>query len=215
MRNFLFLFVSVLAAQPAPVGLPNGWRITPAGKHVVTADYVLNLTTAPSDQQIVALHSGYNPHGLMVIDPKNVEITQKTPLKSAWFGLAWAPDGKTLFISGGNAESRKDPSAAPVYGYGYAAGRLSDQPTKQFKHRLPQNEIYWSGLAHHPKLPILYAANRHTKAVRGQVVAFDTNTGERLMEMPTEVHPYDVVIDPTGATLFVSNWASDSAPIKA
>jgi YVTN family beta-propeller protein len=213
MRNFLFLFVSVLAAQPAPVGLPNGWRITPAGKHVVTADYVLNLTTAPSDQQIVALHSGYNPHGVMVIDPKNVEITQKTPLKSAWFGLAWAPDGKTLFISGGNAESRKDPTAAPVYGYGYAAGRLSDQPTKQFKHRLPQNEIYWSGLAHHPKLPILYAANRHTKAVRGQVVAFDTNTGERLMEMPTEVHPYDVVIDPTGATLFVSNWASDSVTV--
>ena len=213
MRNFLFLFSAVLAAQTAPVGLPNGWRISPAGKHVVTADYVLNLTTAPSDNQIVALHSGYNPHGLLVIDPKNVEITQRTPLKSAWFGMAWAPDGKTIYISGGNAESRQNPTAAPVYGFGYANGRLSEQPTMQFKHHLPQDQIYWSGLAHHPKLPILYAANRHTKAVRGHLVAFDTNTGERLAEMPTEIHPYDVVIDPSGATLYVSNWASDSVTV--
>ena len=213
MRVSLFLLAAVaVVAQPAG-NLPNGWKITPAGKHVVTADYVLNLTTAPSDNQIVALHSGYNPHGLLVIDPKNVEITQRTPLKSAWFGMAWAPDGKTLYISGGNAESRQNPTVAPVYGFGYAGGKLSDQPTKQFKHHLPQNQIYWSGLAHHPKLPILYAANRHTKAVRGHVVAFDTNTGERLAEMPTEIHPYDVVIDSTGSTLYVSNWASDSITV--
>ena len=102
MRSLLlFISAALLTAQQAPrvlpnngFDLPNGWRITPAGKHVVTADYVLNLTVAPSDNQIVALHSGYNPHGLLVIDPKNVEITQRTPLKSAWFGMTWAPDGK-------------------------------------------------------------------------------------------------------------------------
>ncbi|MBI2687259.1 MAG: beta-propeller fold lactonase family protein [Acidobacteria bacterium] len=221
MKLITVLFAAcLLPAQQAPrvlpgngYALPNGWRITPAGKHVVTSDYVLNLTTAPGDQQIVALHSGYNPHGVLVIDPKNVEITQRTPLKSSWFGMAWAPGGKTLYISGGNAESRQNPTAAPVYGFAYANGRLSEQPVMQFKHHLPQNQIYWSGLAHHPKLPILYAANRHTKAVRGHVVAFDTHTGERLAEMPVEIHPYDVVIDPTGATLYVSNWASDSITV--
>ncbi|MBI4625676.1 MAG: hypothetical protein HY736_20960 [Verrucomicrobia bacterium] len=61
--------------------------------------------------------------------------------------------------------------------------------------------------------PILYAANRHTKAVRGHVVAFDTNTGERLAELPTEIHSYDLVLDPMGATLFVSNWASESVSV--
>jgi YVTN family beta-propeller protein len=221
MRTLILFFAAMtLLAQQAPrvlpnsgYALPNGWKITPAGKHVVTEDYVLNLTTAPADQQIVALHSGYNPHGLLVIDPKNVEIVQRTPLKSAWFGMAWAPDGKTIYISGGNGESRRDPTAAPVYGFTYANGKLSEQPAKQFKHRLPQNEIYWSGLAHHPKLPLLYAANRHTKAIPGQVVVFDTNSGERVAELPTEIHPYDVVIDGSGATLFVSNWASDSVTV--
>jgi YVTN family beta-propeller protein len=221
MRITLLLLTAAAGlAQQAPrllpdqgYHLPNGWRITPAGKHVVTPDYVLNLTTAPADNQLIALHSGYNPHGLLVIDPKNVEITQRSPLKSAWFGMAWAPDGKTLYISGGNAESRQNPTAAPVYGYSYAAGKLSDQPVKQFQHRLPQNEIYWSGLAHHPTQPVLYAANRHTKPVRGHVVAFDTRSGERLFELPTEIHPYDLVLDPSGATLYVSNWASESISV--
>jgi YVTN family beta-propeller protein len=221
MRTTLLLLTAAAGlAQQAPrllpdqgYHLPNGWRITPAGKHVVTPDYVLNLTTAPADKQLIALHSGYNPHGLLVIDPKNVEITQRSPLKSAWFGMAWAPDGKTLFISGGNAESRQNPTAAPVYGFSYAAGKLSDQPVRQFQHRLPQNEIYWSGLAHHPTQPVLFAANRHTKPVRGHVVAFDTRSGERLFELPTEIHPYDLVLDPSGATLFVSNWASDSISV--
>ncbi len=209
----LLSLLPLLTAQPAAKSLPNGWKITPAGRHVETMDYISNVTTAPSDQQIVALHSGYNPHGLLVIDPKNVEIVQRTPVKSSFFGLAWSPDGKMLYASGGNAESRQNPTAAPVYAFAYANGKLSDGPVKQFQHRLPQNEIYWSGLAHHPKLPILYAANRHTKAVRGHVVAFDTNTGERLAEMQTEIHPYDVVLDPAGATLYVSNWASDSISV--
>ena len=60
---------------------------------------------------------------------------------------------------------------------------------KQFLHRLPMNEIYWSGLAHHPSKPLLYAANRHTKAIPGHVVVFDTRSGERVAEIPTEINP--------------------------
>jgi YVTN family beta-propeller protein len=220
MRLILFLLFPALLAAQLPRALPNngfelpnGWRITPAGRQIVTSDYVLNLTTAPGDGQIIALHSGYNPHGLVVIDPQKAEITARIALKSAWFGLAWSPDGKSLYVSGGNAESRQKPTAAPVYAFAYRDGKLSGQPSREFTHHLPQNQIYWSGLAHHPVQPILYAANRHTKAVRGHVVAFDTNTGERLAELPTEIHPYDLVLDSTGATLFVSNWASDSVTV--
>jgi YVTN family beta-propeller protein len=213
MRILFVVIAGLTCFGQGAANLPNGWKITPVGRHVVTMDYVLNLTEAPSDKQIVALHSGYNPHGALVIDPRNVEITQRTPLKSSWFGMAWAPDGKTLYLSGGNAESRTNPTAAPVYGFGYAGGKLSEKPVREFAHHLPQNQIYWSGLAHHPTKPVLYAANRHTKAVRGHVVAFDTRTGARLMEMGTEIHPYDVVIDRTGETLYVSNWASESITV--
>src|SRR5215470_13178559 len=125
MKKLLILFsFFVLAAQipkPIPGGydLPNGWRITPAGRHVTTSDYILNLTSTPDGRNLIALHCGYNPHGLLVIDPKTVEITGRTPLKSAWYGMAWNPDGKTLYVSGGNGESRSNPTAAPIYALSY------------------------------------------------------------------------------------------------
>ncbi|MCC6368407.1 MAG: hypothetical protein IT165_33190 [Bryobacterales bacterium] len=195
MRILLLLVTSLpLLAQsahtiPSAIDLPNGWHITPVGRHVVTEDYILNVSNTPDGRGIIALNSGYNPHGLSVIDPKNVEITQRAGLKSSWFGMAWGPDGQTLYVSGGNGQSRTNPTAAPIYAFRYANGKLTAQPVKEFHHRVPMDQIYWSGLVHHPSKPLLYAANRHTKAVPGHVVVFNTESVERVAEIPTEIHP--------------------------
>ena len=212
------LFAAAAWGQlPGPIergySLPNGWRITPAGRNAVTDDYILNVTPTPDGRNIVAMHCGYNPHGLVVVDPSNMEIRQKVPLKSAWLGLAWSPDGKRLFASGGNGESRSNPTAAPIYEIPFESGRLADKPSREFRHSLPANRLYWSGLAHHPKKPLLYAANRGTQATPGSVVVFNTDTGERAGEISTEIHPYSLVLDRAGDTLYVSNWGSRSVSV--
>lgn len=205
------LIAQLPKTTPAGADLPNGWKLTPAGRHVTTSDYVLNVQPAPDAKALIGLHSGFNPHGLVVVDPTTIEVVQRVPLKSAWLGLAWAPSGNRLYVSGGNAESKVGPTAAPIYAFDYKAGRLSDKPVQEFKHRLPLNQIYWSGLAHHPTKPILYAANRGTQRMTsGHVVAFDTNTGDRIAEITVEVAPYDIVIDRSASRMFVSNWASKS-----
>src|SRR5258708_408143 len=121
--------------RPVPGGfdLPNGWRITPAGKAIVaTEDMVLKMTAAPDGRVVIATHAGYNPHGLVVIDTRTHQAVQRIGLKSTWLGLAWSPDGKTLYASGGNANGSKvKPTLAPVYEFSYANGRLSPAPTGQ------------------------------------------------------------------------------------
>src|SRR5580698_6494990 len=48
--------------------LPNGWRITPAGKAIATTgDLVLNTILSPDGKVVVGSHSGYLPHGIDVI----------------------------------------------------------------------------------------------------------------------------------------------------
>lgn len=190
--------------------LPNGWRITPAGRHVELADYVLNVLPSPDGKHLVALNCGHGPHGLNVIDAQSLAIVQHVPLKSAWLGLAWAPDGRTLYVSGGNGESRVNPTAAPIYAFGFDGQRLTEKPTRTFSHQLPAKEICWSGLLHHPTKPILYAAHRGTQPTAGHVVAFDTRTGEILAKYPTGINPYTLALDAARDLLFVSNWGDQS-----
>ena len=162
MRRLLLvplLALPALAQWPGPTNgatlLPSGWTLTPAGRHGVTSDYLLNVVEAPDGQAVVGLHCGFNPHGLVVLTPGTWEITQRVPLRSAWFGLAWNPQGSRLYVSGGNASGGSKPEAAPVYAFDYHDGRLAETPAARFAHHLPGTQVYWAGLAHHPKEPWL------------------------------------------------------------
>jgi YVTN family beta-propeller protein len=208
---------SLLVAQnkphPIPGGyaLPNGWRITPLGTAVETEDLVLNTVTSPD---VVALHAGYNQHGLVVIDTKTEQAIQRIPLPTAWLGMAWSLDGKRLFVSGGNAVGKRTHSRAPIYIFDYRDGRLSDKPASMLEETIDMTQLYWSGLAHHPKKNILYAANRGTGATQaGTIVAFDTANGKLLGRVTVELSPYDVVVSPDGSRLYASNWASQSVSV--
>src|SRR5262245_10044608 len=180
IRKILFLFSTAVAlyccvlpvlpqeSQPAipratkeGYDLPNGWRITPAAKSTIaTEDMVLKVVPAPDGRAIMALHSGFNPHGLVVVNPQTQEAAQRIPLKTAWYGMAWSPDGKTLYVSGGNSVSRDGADRAPIYIFTYEKGRLSAQPSGRLDETVDARQIHWAGLAYHPKKHLLYAANR-------------------------------------------------------
>jgi len=112
--------------HPIPNGydLPNGWRITPTGKAIHTEDLILNLTASKDERVVVALHSGFNPHRLLVIDNKTDEPVQRIPLHSSWLGMTWSNHGAKLYVRG----NRHRNDVAPIYVFSYANGRLSDKP---------------------------------------------------------------------------------------
>src|SRR5882724_11174130 len=168
LRFFSTLLIAgIIAAQQLPRAipggyeLPNGWRLTPLGRSVPTEDMVLNVSVSPDRKGVVALHSGFNPHGIVVVDTRSEEAAQRIPLKSAWLGLAWHPNGKKLYVSGGNANGRTA-TRAPIYIFDYENGRLSDKPAGTLEETVDTAELYWSGLAHHRTKPLLFAANRGT-----------------------------------------------------
>jgi YVTN family beta-propeller protein len=208
---------SVIAQAPGPTSdgfaLPNGWRISPAGKALQTEDLLLNLKLSPDGKALVGTHGGYNPHGLVVIDPEREVVVQRIRLRSAWLGLAWSPDGKRLFVSGGNAASSRDNQVAPIYVFDYAKGRLSSAPVAQWKDSAPANKTHWSGIVHHPNKPLLYAANRGNDPLAGYVAVFDAGSGEVLYRIPVEASPYAVLLSPDGSRLYVSNWSAQSISV--
>jgi YVTN family beta-propeller protein len=213
LLTLLVCFATLFLAQlpgPSPDGylLPNGWRLSPVGKMVHTEDLLLNIVPTPDGKNMVAIHSGFNPHGLVVIDGATDEAAQRLPLLVTWMGLAWNPEGTRLYVSGGNNRSPQG-IRAPVYVFDYAGGKLSEKPVGELNETIAPAQIYWAGLIHHPTRKVLYAASR----TAGQVVAFDTASGRILDRVKVEVNPYDLVLSPDGGTLYCSNWASDSISV--
>jgi len=210
------LTLSVSAAEtadwPGPISggylLPNGWRITPVGKAVPTEDLILNLLPSPDGKVVVGVTCGYNPHGLVVIDVETDEPVQRISLPTAWLGLAWHPDGTKLYVSGGNNSSRRA-IRAPVYVFGYEDGQLTEKPLTTLSDEIPPEQIFWSGLAHHPVKDLLFAASR----TANYVAVFDTAAGKLVGRIPTEQNPYDLVLSRDGTTLYCSNWGSDTVTV--
>lgn len=205
---------------PLPAGngfdLPNGWRVTPAGKPIADLnDLVLKMLPSRDGKVVVVGHSGYLPHGLSVIDAKTHKVVQEVPLKTTWLGLSWSPDGKTLYVSGGNANGEKKEAAslAPIYALAYANGRLDPTPKAQFTDALPTDKTWWSGVHADPKRGLVWAANRGTSMSPTDVVAFDANSGAVKKRIHVGVSPYEMALSADGKRLFVSNWGEKTVSV--
>ena len=218
----LLVLAEGVAQMPTSAGpqgitqLPNGWRITPAGKAIATmGDLVLNLAASPDGKIVIANHSGYMPHGIEVFDAKTQKQIQHIPLKATWMGMNWSSDGHTLFVSGGNAsgESHKADPVPTIYEFSYANGRLSEDPTARFTETIDPALVWWSGIADLPGKDWLYAANRGTGTAASNVVVFDVKSGKIVARIPVEITPYQIILTPDGTRLFVSNWSSESVSV--
>jgi hypothetical protein len=59
--------------------LPNGWKLCPAGEHLVLSDLPLNIVLLPGGKEALASQDVYQ----------------------SWFGLAVSPDARRVWWAGG------------------------------------------------------------------------------------------------------------------
>ncbi len=83
------------------VRLPNSWSIKPVGKQIELGDFPISIAL---DGNIAAvLHAGYGPHEIIIVNttPKKERITSRVVIEQSFGGLAFSPNGKHLFVGGG------------------------------------------------------------------------------------------------------------------
>jgi signal transduction histidine kinase len=74
----------------------------------------LAMVLAPGGGQVVVLLNGWREQGIQVIDRRTGKVTQTLLQPAAFLGIAFAPDGRALYASGGNQDM--------VYRYDWAGG---------------------------------------------------------------------------------------------
>ena len=181
--------------------LPTGVRLDPAAPLARVWSMPLTMRLAPEGNRVILSLSGYVKQGLQVLDASSGRVVQEVEQPSAFVGLAFAPDGHTLYSSGGNQDV--------VYRYRWEGGRLSlrDSLVLAVKRR-PSGTRYAAGLAVSPDGRTLYVAEN----IADSVAVVDVATGTVTQRLPTERYPYDVVADANG-NVYVSAWGGNTVSV--
>ncbi len=187
--------------------LPNGWTLTPAGKHVTLTDLPLNIVPLADGRHALVATSGYNRHELSLVDLAAEKVVASEPVRQSWFGLAVSPKEDRVWWSGGGGNvlhtfdledgkltrtSKAEPDPA----------RMTKEERDKYKEELAKQKEFKSGL-------FLDAGERlySLDVDAGTITLVDPKTGEAGKTATVGGRPYDVLLNRAGTQMYVSDWA--------
>jgi DNA-binding beta-propeller fold protein YncE len=184
------------AQADGAIRLHNQWAIRPAGRQLELGDFPVNTALHPSGRWLAVLHAGYGPHEVMIVglEPQRQRVISRVVLEQTFVGLCFAPDGKTLFASGGEFDL--------VHAFTFADGYLS-QPRKLPVSK-PENKFIVAGLAVDPAGRWLFAAGTWGHAVC--LLPLDRPADYVTVPLGKDSYPYGCLVDGARNRLYVSLW---------
>jgi DNA-binding beta-propeller fold protein YncE len=199
LLSFKLMLTTTSAQTPVFTSpLPTGVRLDAIGDVVELGSMPLNLVAAPGGEKAVAVLGGWREQGIQVVDLKTRQVTQTLTQESAFYGAAFSPDGKTLYVSGGNADM--------ILAYAWKDGRATlANKFELAKAKTPDGTgtSYPAGIAVASNGKFVYVAEN----AGDRLAVVDGATGEIVQRFPTDHYPYGVALGPDGH-LFVSAWGA-------
>ncbi len=194
---------STVAARKDSPRLPTGTRLDPAGPRIDVGPLPLAAVLSPDSAHIFLLLNGWRQQGVQVVDRRSGAITQTLEQPAAFIGLAFAPDGRTLYASGGNTDV--------VYRYDWASPSLTlrDSIVVRVRPSARSNgSSYPAGIATSRDGRFLYVAEN----LADSLAVIDVASGSVTQRLAAGRYPYGVVVNDDG-TVYVSSWGAQQVHV--
>jgi len=222
LASFLVLSASVVCADKsaAPTVLPNGWKITPAGRAVaLPGDMPLRVLPLPDGRRVLVLTGGYHDHSLSIVDIAGGKILHTLELGKDWAGLAVDSAGSTVYASGGGpvpvgfernlARTPVDPVvreslSTPILRASLQKDQLTPLPGLSIAD-LAEKDRFIAGVAV-ARDGALYVVNTQADTV----YKLHAEDGSVLASVKVGYRPFAIAIAPDFQTVAVSDWGDQS-----
>ncbi|HSU56422.1 MAG TPA: bifunctional YncE family protein/alkaline phosphatase family protein [Candidatus Dormibacteraeota bacterium] len=178
----------------------NGLGLTPAGEHVRISDMPLKMVVAPDRKAVVAICAGFNEAGVNIVSLDSRHERQFISLKEVFNGLAFAPDGKHFYVSGGDS--------GLLYVFRYSNGKADLEKTIRLSAGNSEEPVFLTGLAVHPDSGTLYVCNEANNEIWALKPSLKFDRA-----IPVGEHPHSCVLGADGRHLYVSDWGSRSVSV--
>jgi DNA-binding beta-propeller fold protein YncE len=222
-----FLLFAAPGAPPnrkvSPTGLPNGWKITPAGRIVTLAgDMPLRVLPLPDGRRALVLTGGFHDHSLSIVDIKGGEILQTLELGKDWAGLAADYAGSTFYVSGGGPLSTRfardlantpvdavvrDSLSKPILRVSMRNNQLAPLPGLSIP-GLAEKDRFIAGVTM-ARDGALFVVNTEADTV----YKLHAEDGSVLASVKVGYRPFGIAISPDFQAVAVSNWGDKSVSL--
>ena len=217
----------VFAVARAAAESPNGRALHPAGRMTTVGDFSSGGALTPDGRFYWAVDSGHGRDDVQIVDVRSGGVIQSLPLPGAYGGIAFAPGGRTAYVSGEpiGTSHPSGPVAAPggdaihVFSVDPQSGRATEvgpiqlPPTSGGTAQshvdandaavgaTPGAQLGWpQGLAVTPDGRTLVVALNQAD----QVAIVDLTSGQSRL-VPVGRYPFGVAISRDGQTAYVTN----------
>jgi YVTN family beta-propeller protein len=187
--------ITIPGRDGAGVLLPDGWRVTPAGRQLESGDMILSAQVSPDGQTLAFTNTGYTRHQLHLVDLATEKEIVTFPLERAWSGLAWSPNGRRLLVSAGVGNPAADIYTFQRWDDGKWTQRQSVQLEGVDKAKTAVSSIVVSSDGR-----FVYAIDDSD----GNVYTLDGTTGRTISRLALGDHPFAGKLSSDGRTLYVS-----------
>jgi len=173
--------------------LPNGWKLSPAGRSLPLGDLPLNMQLSPSGRLMAVTNNGQSTQSIQLIDPKTEKQLDLRIVGKAWYGLAWSSDEKTLYAGGGNDNW--------IMAFHIANNKIGAADTIKLGKPWP-NPICTTGIAVNKANTRLYTVTKEDSAL----YVIDPQAKKIVKRVKLAAEAYSCILSPDEKSLYISIW---------
>jgi YVTN family beta-propeller protein len=174
--------------------LPNGWKLSPAGRSLATGDLPLNIQLSANGKLLAVTNNGQSTQSVQLFDPGSEKLLDERVLAKSWYGLAFSHNGQHLYVSGGYDNL--------VLDFNIENNKLGKADTIKLGLPFPKGKICPTGLALTKTNARLYAVTKEDSSL----YVLDPIAHSVVKKVPLPGMAYACLLSPNEKTLYISLW---------